>query len=90
MLIEQCLAGPEDVFCLGLIEATGLDGLFQFWQTELQHLGCRGRQVKQGWGDHIDPLVSALGGEDGGDQKLEITFMVQGALGLGIEAPKFF
>ena len=80
----------DDAACalngLGLVvvEAGGADEFFNGLDGGFGH-GFRGGIGREELGgDHVDAGVGALGGEDGGDEKLPGGFVDEGALGVGV------
>ena len=81
---DDFAGGTLNGFGLVVEEAGGADEGFEFGEGCLGHGGWGGEAAEERRGDHVDTDVGALGGEDGGDQKLPGGAVGEGALGGGI------
>ena len=81
---DDLAGGTLDGFGLVAEEAGGANDFLEFGQGGLGHGGGGGEAFEKRGRDHVDADVSALGGEDGSDEKLPGRAVVEGALDLGV------
>lgn len=87
VVFNQCLGTADDILGLVLVKSSGTDDFFHLPLIRLSKLFRSREALKQVRGDHVDPHVRALGGQDGGDQELKGGFVVQFAMGIGELVP---
>ena len=73
-----------DIFRLVAVEAGGADEGLEFLLRNLSVVGCGAAALEEVFGNDVDPLVGALGGEDGGDEEFERIRVVELAVGVGV------
>jgi hypothetical protein len=85
MLVEQHLAGGEDVLRLGLEQADAADVRGEAVLAQGEHLLRRIGHGKQGGGGQVDALVGGLRRQHHGNQQLERSDVVEfrGRRGIG-------
>ena len=72
VILDQAGGTTADGFGLGAEEAGRANEAFQFGRGDFGKVfGCSAA-LKKRRGDLVDPFIRALGGEDGGDEELEV------------------
>src|SRR6266850_2255415 len=84
VLFEQRLRHRDDRAGLRAIKAGRADLLLERGRLGQGIVARRRVLLEEGRGDHVDPLVRALGRENRGDEELEWIPEVEGDLGVGI------
>ena len=90
MLREECGAHGAEVFCLVAVEAGGADEGFEFLLRNGRIVGCGATTLEEVLRNEVDALVSALRGEDGGDEEFERVRVVELAMGIGVDGGEPF
>lgn len=77
-------AHGADVFCLVAVEAGRADDGLEILLGNGGVIDCGAATLEEVFCDYVDPLVSALRGEDGSDEELERVRVVELAVGIGV------
>ena len=83
-VFDDFAGGALDGFGLVAEEAGGADEVFEIGQRGLGHCWRGGEAAEEFGGDHVDAHISALRGEDGGDEEFPGRAVVKGADGVGV------
>ncbi len=78
-------AHGTDVFGFVAVKAGGADDGLEFLLRNLSVVGCGTAALEEVFGDDVDPLIGALGGEDGGDEEFERIRVIELAVGVGVD-----
>ena len=84
MPLQKGLAASLDTFCLVAIKTGGADHFLQVGDGDFCKVFCRAQFFKECLGYLVDPLVGALGRQDGGNQKLQRVSVAQGSLDIRV------
>ena len=79
-----------DIFRLVAVETGGADEGLEFLLRNISVVGCGAAALEKVFGNDVDPLVGALRGEDGGDEKFERVGVVKLAVGVGVDGREPF
>ena len=85
VLREEGGTHGTEVFCLVAVEASGADEGFEVLLRDGGVVGCGATTLEEVLRDEVDALVSALRGEDGGDEELERIRVVELAVGIRVD-----
>ena len=81
-VVNQFSAESEDMFGLDSVEAEGMDGLFQFFLSQVEVILGAAHGFPEFGGCLVDGLVGALGGKDDCHEevecRLELKFRLRG------------
>ena len=81
VILDQGGGAAADRFGLGAEESGGADEAFELGGRDLSKMLGRGAALEKGGCDFVDPVIRALGREDGGDEELEGILVVEFAMG---------
>ena len=84
VIFDQGGGAPADGFRLGAEEAGRADEAFELGGGNVGKMLGRGAALEKGGRDFVDPVIRALGGEDGGDEELEGILVVEFAMGVRV------
>ena len=84
MLLDKHLAAANDALGLVSVEACRANRLLQLRRIGVGEILRGAVLLEQVFRDLIDPLVGALGREDGGDQELKGVLVIERDAGIGV------
>ncbi len=84
MVLDQGLGGGDEVFRFVAEETGGADEFFDVFLFGGGEMSGVRVFFEEGGGHHVDAHVGALRGEDGGDEELEGTVVIQFAVGVRV------
>jgi hypothetical protein len=89
MVLDQGLGGGDEVFRFVAEETGGADEFFDVFLFGGGEMSGVRVFFEEGGGHHVDAHIGALRGEDGGDEELKGTVVIQFAVSVGIGGAEF-